>query len=455
MSRKPNYGLNNTGPICIASGRAKKTAWNKFTPTLDLYPEAAYKTLQGSRFGWFRPLVSDCCFMPLLKRDTLAMTAVLALMTALGPLSTDLYLPSLPSIATDFTASIAAAQTTLSAFLFGFALGQIFHGPLSDRLGRRPVLLAGFLLFILASFACAYAPSMDWLIAGRFLQAVGASGPIVLGRAIARDLYEGARAGRELSRMGTVMGLVPAIAPIIGGVIETAYGWRFTFTAMLVFGLVIGLIALIGLPETLPSRSAHPLSLRAMIGDYKVLLRNQRYRFYISLSTLSYGGLFAFISGSSFVLQTQYGLDALTFGKAFGLVVIGFISGTLLAARLVTRIGIDRTIGHGTTALALGGISMGLAFLVLDPSPLILIGPMMVYTLGVGLVMPQSTAGALSPFPEKAGAASSMLGLTQMIFAASTGLLLGHMLDWGVWPLPLLIAGLGVAALGRFRFTQF
>lgn len=394
-------------------------------------------------------------FMFLLKRDTLAMTAVLALMTALGPLSTDLYLPSLPSIASYFSSSIAAAQTTLSAFLFGFALGQIVHGPLSDRLGRKPVLLGGFLLFSLATLACAYAPSMDTLIAGRFLQAVGASGPIVLGRAIARDLYEGARAGRELSRMGTVMGLVPAVAPFIGGVLETAYGWRSSFTAMLVFGLGVGLIALIGLPETLAAKSPHPLSLRSIVGDYKLLLAHPRYRFYISLSTLSYGGLFAFISGSSFVLQSHYGLDAISFGKAFGVVVIGFISGTLLAARLVTRIGIDRTIGHGTTALALGGTGMGLAFLLLDPSPLILIVPMTVYTCGVGLVMPQSTAGAMSPFPQHAGAASSMLGLTQMIFAASTGLLLGHLLEHGVWPLPAMIAFLGVAALCRFRFTRF
>ena len=391
--------------------------------------------------------------MSLLKPDTLAMTAVLALMTALGPLSTDLYLPSLPSIAADFAASIAAAQTTLSAFLLGFALGQIFHGPLSDRLGRKPVLLAGFILFILASLACAYAPSMDFLIAGRFLQALGASGPIVLGRAIARDLYEGARAGRELSRMGSVMGLVPAVAPLIGGVIETQYGWRFSFTAMLVFGIVIALIALLGLPETLSRKSPHPFSLRAIKGDYKVLLSNKRFRFYISLSSLSYGGLFAFISGSSFVLQNLYGLDPMEFGKAFSLVVIGYISGTLLAARLVTLYGIDRTIGYGTLALAIGGSVMMIAFLLAPPSPLVLVLPMMVYTMGVGLVMPQSSAGAMGPFPDKAGAASSMLGLIQMIFAASTGLLLGQMLGFGAWPLPTLILVSGIAAFCRVRFT--
>ena len=390
----------------------------------------------------------------MLKPNTLALTALLALLTALGPLSTDLYLPSLPSIASGFQSTTAAAQTTLSAFLFGFALGQIFHGPLSDRLGRKPVLLAGMVLFIIASFACAYAPTMDLLIAGRFLQALGASGPIVLGRAIVRDLYEGPRAGRELSRMGTVMGIVPALAPIVGGVIETHYGWRFSFTAMLIFGVLLGIVVIFGLPETLRGKTTEPLSLRSILTDYIQLLKNPRYRFYVSLSALSYGGLFAFISGSSFVLQIHYGLDAMLFGISFGLVVLGYISGTLLAARLVVKIGIDRTIGYGTAALATGGTVMLLAFFLGPVSPFAILAPMMIYTLGVGLVMPQSMAGAMSPFPDRAGAASSMLGLMQMVFAAFGGLLLGHLLEFGAWPLPAMIATLGIAAFSRYTFRR-
>ena len=390
----------------------------------------------------------------MLKPNTLALTALLALLTALGPLSTDLYLPSLPSIASGFQSTTAAAQTTLSAFLFGFALGQIFHGPLSDRLGRKPVLLAGMVLFIIASFACAYAPTMDLLIAGRFLQALGASGPIVLGRAIVRDLYEGPRAGRELSRMGTVMGIVPALAPIVGGVIETHYGWRFSFTAMLIFGVLLGIVVIFGLPETLRGKTTEPLSLRSILTDYIQLLKNPRYRFYVSLSALSYGGVFAFISGSSFVLQKHYGLDAMLFGISFGLVVLGYISGTLLAARLVVKIGIDRTIGYGTAALATGGTVMLLAFFLGPVSPFAILAPMMIYTLGVGLVMPQSMAGAMSPFPDRAGAASSMLGLMQMVFAAFGGLLLGHLLEFGAWPLPAMIATLGIAAFSRYTFRR-
>src|ERR671917_513068 len=192
----------------------------------------------------------------MLKPDTLALTVVLALLTALGPLSTDMYLPSLPAIARDLGATAAQTQLTLSAFLLGFAVGQLFYGPVADKIGRRPVLLFGLGLFLAATLACTLAPGIGTLTAARFCQALGASGPIVLGRAMVRDLYEGPRAGRELSRMGTVMGLVPAIAPIGGGLLQEWSGWRSTFAATVLLGLALGAVVVALLPETLPSRAA-------------------------------------------------------------------------------------------------------------------------------------------------------------------------------------------------------
>lgn len=383
-----------------------------------------------------------------LRPDTLALTALLAFLTALGPLSTDMYLPSLPAIAAALGSDSAGAQMTLSAFLFGFAGGQIFYGPLSDRLGRKPVLLGGMALFITASLACAFAPDMTWLIAGRFFQALGASGPIVLGRAIVRDLYEGPRAGRELSRMGTVMGVVPALAPLLGGVLETAFGWRSSFFATAFFGVVLGTIVILMLPETLRERSPHAVSLRSIFAGFKVLLQHPRYRFYVSLSALVYSGLFTFISGSSFVLQKVYGLSVMGFSMVFSFVVLGFVTGTLVAQRAVGRLGLDRTIGLGVMALAGGDAAMMLAVWFGPGSPLEIMLPMTLYTMGVGLVMPQSMAGAMTPFPERAGAASSLLGLIQMMMAALVGTLLGQMLDWGsALPLPALILVLGGSAL--------
>jgi MFS transporter, DHA1 family, multidrug resistance protein len=248
-----------------------------------------------------------------LKPDTLGMTVMLALLAALGPLSTDMYLPSLPAIARDLDATTAQTQLTLSAFLLGFALGQLVYGPASDRVGRRPVLLVGLAIFLAASAACAAATSIELLTAARFVQAVGAAGPIVLARAMVRDLYEGPRAGRELSRMAAIMGLVPALAPILGGILQGLFGWRANFAATVLFGFGLGAAAVVAIPETIPARMPGPLSFSAMLKSFATLLRHPTYRVYVGLAALAYGGLFAFISGSSFVLQGIYGLSELAF----------------------------------------------------------------------------------------------------------------------------------------------
>lgn len=389
-----------------------------------------------------------------LRPDTLAMTATLALLTSLGPLSTDMYLPSLPGIAAEFGTTIARVQLTLSAFLIGFAAGQIFYGPLSDRYGRRPLLFAGLAVFSAGSTLCALAPDVETLIGGRVLQALGASGPIVLARAMVRDLYEGVRAGRELSRMGTIMGIVPAIAPILGSVIEVWSGWRMTFWLTLALGLGLALLIGLRLPETLRIRNPEPLSVRGIFRGFGKLLKNRTYRVYVLIAAFTYAGLFAFISGSSFVLQGVYGLDEMGFSISFAIMVAGYIAGTLLAQRFVGRHGLQKVIGAGVTCQAAGGLAMlaGVAVVAsqgLLPS-LAVTAPMTLYALGVGLTLPQTQASAMAPFPERAGAASSFLGLCQMLFAAIVGVLVGHTLGASAWPLAIAIAITGLAALAIF-----
>lgn len=389
-----------------------------------------------------------------LRPDTLAMTATLALLTSLGPLSTDMYLPSLPGIAAEFGTTIARVQLTLSAFLVGFAAGQVFYGPLSDRYGRRPLLFAGLAIFSAGSALCALAPDVGTLIGGRVLQALGASGPIVLARAMVRDLYEGARAGRELSRMGTIMGVVPAIAPILGSFVEIWSGWRTTFWLTLALGLGLALLIGLRLPETLRTRNPEPLSVPGIFRGFGKLLENRAYRVYVLIAALTYAGLFAFISGSSFVLQGVYGLDAMGFALSFAIMVGGYIAGTLLAQRHVGAYGLQKVIGAGVACQAGGGIVMlaGVAFLGgqgLVPS-LAVTAPMTLYALGVGLTLPQTQASAMAPFPERAGAASSFLGLCQMLFAAIVGVIVGHALGADAWPLAIAIAVTGVAAFAVF-----
>ena len=386
-----------------------------------------------------------------LRPDTLAMTAVLAMLTALGPLSTDFYLPSLPEIVRVLNTDVAGAQATLSAFLFGFAAGQIIWGPLSDRLGRRPVLLIGLGLFLVTTLICALAPSIEALIGARFAQALGASGPIVLGRAMVRDLYDGPRAGRELARMGMIMGLVPAVAPALGGVLQNAFGWRSTFVATLIVALAIMAVVVTILPETIRKRSPEKLSFLAIFRGFRVLLQNPAYRVYVSLTSLAYAGLFAFISGSSFVLIGIYGLTPPVYGLSFGCMVLGYILGTILAQRLVGSRGLDGVIALGVICLAAGGLAMLVCVASGFGGPFGVILPMALYACGVGLTMPQSQAAAMMPFPDRAGAASSLTGLCQMLLSGCVGLLVGYLLKASALPLPLVLSAIGVATLVLFR----
>ncbi|HEX8166826.1 MAG TPA: multidrug effflux MFS transporter [Beijerinckiaceae bacterium] len=391
--------------------------------------------------------------MPL-RPDTLGMTVMLALFAALGPLSTDMYLPSLPAIARELDATTAGTQATLSSFLLGFAVGQFAYGPVSDKAGRRPVLLAGLGIFLIGSVACALAPTIGALVAGRFLQAIGAAGPIVLARAMVRDLYEGPRAGRELSRMAMIMGLVPAAAPILGGILQGLFGWRANFWGTILCGAALALAAFTVLPETLPARPPEPLSFRGMLRSFATLLRHSTYRVYVGLAALAYGGLFAFISGSSFVLQGVYGLSEIGFALSFAFTVLGYIAGTVMAQRLVGSRGLDGTIALGVVCLAAGGVLMLALVLLRVPSPAAIVGPMALYTAGVGMTLPSSQASAMTPFPERAGAASSLLGIVQMSFAALVGIALGHALGGEAWPLPLAIAASGAAALTLFLASR-
>jgi MFS transporter, DHA1 family, multidrug resistance protein len=392
-------------------------------------------------------------WFPMLRPNTFALTALLALMTALGPLSTDMYLPSLPAIGLSLGASTAQVQLTLSAFLLGFAGGQIFYGPFSDKYGRRPLLLGGLALFIVASLLCMIAPSIELLIAARFLQALGAAGPIVLARAVVRDLYEGPRAARELARMGTIMGLVPAAAPVLGGYVQRFLGWPAHFAVAAACGIFGGIVISQKLPETIKTPSRAPISLDAILKGFAALTNNKGFLAYLALMALAYGGLFAYISGSSFVLQGIYHLSEVAFGLAFAVGVAGYIGGTLAAQRLVPRAGIDTTIAVGVVCLAAGGLIMLACVLFGSGHPAEIVMPMTLYLFGVGLVMPQAMAGALMPFPDRAGSASSLCGFVQMLGGALIGAAVGHFLGASALPLPIAIAATGVCALLVFLFS--
>jgi len=390
----------------------------------------------------------------MLRPGTFALTALLAALTAVGPLSTDMYLPSLPDIARELTASTSEVQLTISAYLIGFACGQILYGPMSDRHGRKPVLIAAVALFTVSSLVCALAHSIDMLIAARVAQALGGSGAVVVTRAIVRDLYSGARAGRELSLIGSVMALAPVVAPIGGGVLQTAFGWRSIFYVMVAAGIAgLGVVAAL-LPETLEKREARVASASSMLTSYRIVLANRTFLAYLGLGTLCYAGLFAWISGASFVLQDLYGLTPFVFGFIFAVASLGYMAGSSFAARLVTRLGLDGMAGCGAAALALGGLmacgSVALGF----TSSLSLVIPVAVYLAGLGMVLPQSIAGAITPFPERAGAASSLFGFIQQSAAAVCGALVVWLLGKNAWPMAGAMALMGCGTLLLWSLTR-
>jgi MFS transporter, DHA1 family, multidrug resistance protein len=390
----------------------------------------------------------------MLRPGTFALTLLLAALTALGPLSIDMYLPSLPDIGSALAAPTARVQLTISSYLIGFAAGQIIYGPLSDRYGRRPVLFAALAVYVAGAGICAGTQSIDPLIVARLLQGIGGSGSIVLARAIVRDLYSGVRAARELSLMGSISAFAPIVAPMIGGVLQIEFGWRASFILMGVAAVIAFGMASQLLPETLHQRSAERFSLAWLGKGYLSLLRHRSFLAYLTILTISYAGLFAWISGAAVVLEGIYGMSAVTFGFTFALGAAGYMAGAASAARLVQRLGLDRMMGFGVTLLAAGSLALAAIVAARIIDGLWLIVAMAVYLAGLGLAMPQAMAGALTPFPDRAGMAASLLGLVQQTLAAAVAAAVGAYLGQSAWPVAGVVLAAGWLTLLVWALTR-
>lgn len=371
---------------------------------------------------------------------SLATTMALAVLVGLGPLSTDMYLPALPQMALDLAVTAGDIQLTLSLFLVGFAVAQLFYGPLSDRFGRKPVLLAGLLLFIISSIACAMAENIVALTLARFFQALGGSAGPVLGRAMVRDIHGPKESGRVLSHIASVMALAPAVAPIAGGYMTAYWGWASIFWFLALFGLIGFTLLLMKIEESAPERYRKPKSIMQILGDYGVLLKDRLFIGYTLSCTFVFSGIFSFLSGAPFVIIEYFSVDERKFGLLFTLIVLGYMSGTLSSGFLSRRYGHHRLVGIGVILSLLSG---GLLFYFGSGHPehyVTVIIPMMVFMTGAGLVMPQSMAGALEHYPHMAGSASGLFGFIQMTVAAYFGIVVGHGYDGSPFTMSLMIA---------------
>jgi DHA1 family bicyclomycin/chloramphenicol resistance-like MFS transporter len=377
--------------------------------------------------------------------------ALVAGLLALQALSTDLYQAALPAIGAGLNAPVASVQLTLTVFILVFGLWQLVAGPLSDRFGRRPVIIAGLVIYVGASLACMVAPSMFWLVAGRAGQALGACSCLVAARAMVRDALPPAAGARLLASASALLGLSSVVAPIIGGLLLNTFGWRADFAALLAAAFALLVAALARLRETHPAPDPQALRVAPLLRAYGQVLRAPAWHAYTWPASFSYAGLFSFISGGSFVLIRVLGLSPFAFSLCFSAVVAGYIVGTLICRHTVLRLGMQRCMiiaSHQQLAAALA--LAGLALAGVQHWAAIVI-PHFVFMAGHGQIQPIAQAGSIARFPRNAGAASAAMGLAMMLIAALVGQWLGASYNGTVYPLMLTMAasGLGAAISAR------
>jgi DHA1 family bicyclomycin/chloramphenicol resistance-like MFS transporter len=369
----------------------------------------------------------------------------------LQPLSTDLYLASLPGMAADFGVSPAAVQQTLSLFVFGFGTAQLVSGPLSDRYGRRPVLISGLALYLVSGLACALTPSLDWLIAARFVQAVGCCTAVVVARAIVRDAYAPAEGARVMARALSLLALAPIFGPILGGYLQVAFGWRAAFVALALAGAAMWLASMRHLTESNSQLNSDAMRPGHLVATYRDVLRTPAFWAFALPGSLSYASIFVFISGTPFVLIKVLGVPTQYYGYLFAVGVLGYLGGTLICRRLLGRIGVPRVLALGTSL----GMLSGIGFLILVLAgvshwTLVVMAQFVVMTAH-GINFPCAQSGSMAPFPEKAGAAAGLFGCLVMYAALAAGTWVGGSHDGTLLPLASISATVGVILFAGTR----
>ncbi len=379
----------------------------------------------------------------------LSATAVLwftAGLSMLQPLATDLYLPTLPGIAAYFETSVVTVQWTLSIFVAAFGAWQLVAGPVSDRYGRYPVIVAGALVYCGASVLAMVAPTIGVLIAARLLQAVGACSCLVGARGFVRDLYSPTEGARLLAAAATIMSFAPLTGPVLGAYLYVAFGWRSAFALLAGFSLLLALAAAWRLKETNAHRNPDALRLAPMLRTYAAVARSPAFRAYTLSAAATYAGLFAFISGSSFVLIRVLGVSTTAYGFSFSTMVAGYLVGTLVCRKLVVAHGLQRTVYAGASLQASAGVTMALLAVARVHAPAAIVVPMFFYGVAHGLIQPPAQSGAVAPFPKTAGAAAALMGFTMMLIASFVGFWIGASFNGTVYPLTLTICATSLAS---------
>jgi MFS transporter, DHA1 family, multidrug resistance protein len=380
---------------------------------------------------------------------------MLAAMNAMTALAVDTSLPAMPAIGHAFASGPDRVQLTLSLFMFGYALGQVVAGPLSDRFGRRPILLLGLGIYSLCSLGCAVSDNIGMLILFRFVEAFGAATGPSMSRAVVRDYHAGARASHMLSSVQLAMGFALVAAPILGSFLLAYIGWRGIFLFLALFGAILLLAVSFGLAESLATpdpQAAHPARL---LRNIMTFFGNRICVGYALINGCIVGGMLAFISGIPFVMIDVFDVLPRNFGFYFSLAACGMIVGATVNRRLVRRLAPDRVLRRGLFIQASGGaVLLAISFFHL-PSPVIFMLPVMAYTFSQGLVMPNAIAGAMEPLPYMAGLAAALLGAVQMGSGGITGYIVNALYDRTPVPLAAMMAGLALSGLVAYHLIIY
>ncbi|WP_421992976.1 Bcr/CflA family multidrug efflux MFS transporter [Roseococcus sp.] len=379
---------------------------------------------------------------------------LLGLLSAFAPLSIDMYLSSLPDIGRDMGVGIDGAQLTLAAYFLGLGVGQLAHGPLADRLGRRPPLFVGLAVYTLASALCAMATSIEALILLRLFQALAGCAGMVVARAIVRDVAHEIDPIKLMSRLMLVMGVAPILAPLMGGYLAAAFGWRAIFWFLAGVGALALVCCTLFLPETLTPAKRQRSSVLAILASYLSLLRDRRFMATAMVSGLTMGGMFAYISGSPFVFITIYGVSPEHYGLFFGSGAAGFILMSQFGGRMAERFGRDRVFTWGVAGVAACGVALT-GFVLMGAPFLAVYASIVAYIALLGLVVPIGSVLAITPFPHIAGTASALLGTLQFGFGAIAGSMVSALHNGTALPMAVTLGLAGVSAItARLLLTR-
>lgn len=391
--------------------------------------------------------------IPAARRAGIVVTLVLGGLTALPPLSMDMYLPALPAVTRALGSSAATAQLTLTACLTGMALGQLVVGPMSDKWGRRKPLLLGMVVYVFATAICALAPTVELLIAFRLLQGLAGAAGIVIARAVVRDLYDGDEMARFFSTLMLISGVAPVIAPVIGGQVLQVTDWRGIFVVLTVVGIALTLVVVKWLHETLPSEKRHSGGVGEALSTMRGLLADRVFTGYMLAGGLAFAALFAYIAASPFVVQEIYGASPQMYSLLFGINSIGLITvGQINGRLLVGRVSMDKVLAFGLVVISLAGLALLLmtSGVFGEPGLFPVAAGLFVLMSAMGLAMPTTNAQALMRTPHAAGSASALIGTASFLIGAVASPLVGIAGEATAVPMAVVQLVCGVAALVCF-----